>query len=63
MFTSPGGRSHTMTRRSCERLIRQRWLRPVESHVVVDDALKAVLQPALTTQEPDWADTESDALG
>jgi hypothetical protein len=63
LFTSPGGRSHTMTRRSCERLIRQRWLRPVESHVVVDDALKAVLQPALTTQEPDWADTESEALG
>jgi hypothetical protein len=31
--------------------------------VVVDDALKAVLQPALTTQEPNWADTESDALG
>ena len=39
MFVSHGGQPHSMTRRSCERLIRQRMLRPVETHGVVAQAL------------------------
>ena len=39
MFVSHGGQPHSMTRRSCERLIRQRLLRPVETHGVVAGAL------------------------
>lgn len=42
MFTSRGGRAHTMTRRSCEKLFAQRWLRPVETRPVVQQALQAV---------------------
>ena len=42
MFTSHGGRVHSMTLRSCEKLIRQRWLRPVARRAVVEAALKAV---------------------
>lgn len=44
MFTSHGGRVHSMTLRSCEKLIRQRWLRPVARHAVVEVALKAVAE-------------------
>ena len=39
MFVSHGGQPHSMTRRSCERLIRARLLRPVEMHGVVAQAL------------------------
>ena len=39
MFISQGGQPHTMTQRSCERLIRQRLLRPVQSQAVVGQAL------------------------
>lgn len=42
MFTSRGGRAHTMTRRSCEKLLAKRWLRPVEARPVVPQALRAV---------------------
>ncbi|MEZ5644363.1 MAG: DUF1631 family protein [Burkholderiaceae bacterium] len=42
MFTSRGGRTHTMTRRSCERLLLKRWLRPVATHTVVSRALEKV---------------------
>jgi len=42
MFSSRGGRVHSMTLRSCEKLIRQRWLRPVARRAVVEVALKAV---------------------
>jgi hypothetical protein len=31
---SQGGLAHSMTQRSCERLIRERLLRPVETHGV-----------------------------
>jgi len=47
MFTSQGGRTHTMTRRSCEKLMSKRWLRPVETHPVLDRALRQ-----LTADEP-----------
>ncbi len=43
MFLSHGSQPHSMTRRSCEKLIMQRWLRPVESHGVVARALDAVV--------------------
>lgn len=46
LFTSRGGRSHTMTRRSCEKLLSGRWLRPVASRPVVKKALEAVVQAA-----------------
>lgn len=39
MFLSHGGQPHSMTRRSCEKLIMQRWLRPVDTHGVVAQAL------------------------
>ena len=42
MFISHGGQPHSMTKRSCERLIAGRFLRPVESHGVVSHALQAV---------------------
>jgi hypothetical protein len=42
MFTSRGGRTHSMTRRSCEKLVRCRWLRVVEVRPVVEAALDQV---------------------
>ncbi len=44
MFTSHGGRVHSMTLRSCEKLVRQRLLRPVATRAVVEVALKAVAE-------------------
>jgi len=46
MFTSRGGRAHTMTRRSCEKLIRQRGLRPLGGRPVVSTAIDALLSDA-----------------
>ncbi|MES2945913.1 MAG: DUF1631 family protein [Pseudomonadota bacterium] len=42
MFLSHGGQPHSMTKRSCEKLIMQRLLRPVDTHAVVAQALDAV---------------------
>lgn len=42
MFVSHGGQPHSMTRRSCEKLIVQRLLRPVDTHGVVAKALDKV---------------------
>ena len=42
MFTSHGGRVHSMTLRSCEKLVHKRWLRPVATRAVIEAALKAV---------------------
>jgi hypothetical protein len=39
MFVSHGGRPHSMTKRVCERLVRDRYLRPVRTHSVVSRAL------------------------
>ncbi len=44
LFTSRGGHPHTMTRRSCEKLIRQRGLRPLAVRPVVDAAIDAVVK-------------------
>ena len=50
MFVSHGGQPHTMTKRICERLIRDRFLRPVQMHGVVAQALGALdrEEPAAT---------------
>ncbi len=40
MFVSRGGQPHSMTRRSCERLLRDRQLRPVEMHGAVSHAIE-----------------------
>jgi hypothetical protein len=42
MFVSHGGRPHSMTKRICERLIGERYLRPVDAHEVVAHALDAL---------------------
>ena len=44
LFTSRGGHPHTMTRRSCEKLIRQGGLRPLAVRPVVDAAIDAVVK-------------------
>ncbi len=44
MFVSQGGRPHSMTKRVCERLIRERYLRPVRMHGVVSHALERLRQ-------------------
>ena len=43
MFNSLGGRTHTMTRRSCEKLMAKRWLRLVETRPVMARALSKVV--------------------
>lgn len=52
MFVSHGGQPHSMTKRSCERLIRDRLLRPVDSHGVVAQALDAVASEAASQAAP-----------
>lgn len=42
MFVSHGGRSHSMTRRSCERLVARRLLRLVDAGPVVEKAISAL---------------------
>jgi hypothetical protein len=44
MFVSHGGQPHSMTKRICERLARDRYLRPVRTHEVVARALTALEQ-------------------
>jgi len=44
MFVSHGGRPHSMTRRSLQRLVIDRLLRPVASHEVVQHALDTLVQ-------------------
>ncbi len=44
MFVSRGGQPHSMTRRSCERLLRDRQLRPVEMHGAVSRAIDLLAQ-------------------
>ena len=44
MFVSHGGQPHSMTRRSCERLVRERLLRPVEMHGAVSHAIEVLAQ-------------------
>lgn len=51
MFLSHGGQPHSMTKRSCEKLIMQRWLRPVDAQAVVGQALDAVTANASARAE------------
>jgi hypothetical protein len=46
MFTSHGGRPHSMTRRSLQRLVREQLVRPLEADAVVPRALARLSQPA-----------------
>jgi len=55
MFISLGGRAHSMTRRSCERLITDRLLRPVGATRVVQRALDAVAEPRSRLPETEEA--------
>ena len=50
MFVSHGGQPHSMTKRSCERLIRERLLRPVATHEVVGQALDELGKKATAPQ-------------
>jgi hypothetical protein len=47
MFVSHGGQPHSMTKRSCERLIKDRLLRPVDAQSVVATALDKVQREAV----------------
>jgi hypothetical protein len=49
MFLSHGGQPHSMTKRSCEKLIMQRWLRPVDTHGVVAKALHVMATEVAAT--------------
>ena len=44
MFTGHGGRAHSMTLRSCEKLVDKRWMRLVETRAVVDAAMSTLLR-------------------
>jgi hypothetical protein len=44
MFVSHGGQPHSMTRRTCERLLRERLLRPVDMGSAVSHAIEAIAQ-------------------
>ncbi|RRD56564.1 DUF1631 family protein [Comamonadaceae bacterium OH2545_COT-014] len=45
MFVSQGGQPHSMTRRSCERLLHKRHLRIVDAGEVVEQALRNMSEP------------------
>lgn len=46
MFVSHGGQPHSMTRRSLQRLVKERLLRPVERDGVVPRALEKLAEPS-----------------
>ncbi len=50
MFLSHGGQPHSMTKRSCEKLIMQRWLRPVDTQGVVAQALQVMAAEVTVTR-------------
>lgn len=62
MFISHGGRPHSMTKRSCEKLIAQRLLRPVDAHGVVAQALDAVTLSAAAQNLSAQATVEQAAI-
>ncbi|RZJ02179.1 MAG: hypothetical protein EOO54_26775, partial [Haliea sp.] len=57
MFLSHGGQPHSMTKRSCEKLIMQRLLRPVDTQGVVSQALDAVASEAASRAPEQQAET------
>ena len=52
MFVSRGGCPHSMTKRSCERLIAGRLLRPIDSRGVVHKAIKTLAEKQAHSDEP-----------
>jgi hypothetical protein len=50
MFVSHGGQPHSMTKRICERLIREHYVRPVHSRGVVAQALDALDEEAAASR-------------
>ena len=52
MFVSHGGQPHSMTRRTCERLLRERLLRPVEMGSAVSHAIEAIAHQRVAEAEP-----------
>ena len=61
MFVSHGGRAHSMTRRTCQRLIKEQLLRPVDSQDVVAQALDAVVNEAAAKATPEAVAARSPA--
>jgi hypothetical protein len=55
MFVSHGGQPHSMTKRSCEKLITQGLLRPVQTHGVVAQALDQLVKEATPADAGDAA--------
>ncbi|MDQ3271189.1 MAG: DUF1631 domain-containing protein, partial [Pseudomonadota bacterium] len=53
MFVSHGGQPHSMTKRSCEKLIRQGLLRPVQTQGVVAQALDQLVKEAAPVEAGD----------
>ena len=51
MFVSRGGQPHTMTRRTCEKLMKLRQLRIVDAGAVVDKAMRQVADQAAVARE------------
>ncbi len=49
MFVSHGGQPHSMTKRSCQRLIQDRFLRPVRTDAVVEQALRTLSRETAAT--------------
>lgn len=52
MFISHGGRPHSMTRRTCEKLIRTRHLRMVEAGEVVEEAVRKISRRSKSAKGP-----------
>ncbi|MDI1342071.1 DUF1631 family protein [Polaromonas sp.] len=63
MFVSHGGQPHSMTKRSCVRLITQGLLRPVETHDVVAHALDHLVNRAAPQDPQGNAATEPGRQG
>ena len=60
MFLSHGGQPHSMTKRSCEKLIMQRLLRPVDTDGVIAQALDALAAEALAAASAKAAVTQNE---
>jgi hypothetical protein len=63
MFISHGGRPHSMTQRSCEKLIAQRLLRPVGTQGVIAQALDGVAEVAQAQSQVAKADASASNTG
>ena len=62
MFISHGGRPHSMTQRSCEKLLAQRLLRPVDMQGVIAQALDGVAVVAEAQRQAAQASSGSSSV-